>query len=132
MIRIINTENAPASIGPYVQAVDLGVMIFISGQLPVCPKSGQVPDGIVHQTRQSLDNIKAIVEAVGLKVANIVKVTVFVKNLDDFSMVNAIYEKFFAEHNALFPARSCVEVARLPKDVKIEIEAIAVRHSIHC
>lgn len=127
MTRIINTENAPAAIGPYVQAVDLGSMILTSGQIPVCPKSGQVAEAVADQARQSLENVKAIVEAAGLQVADIVKTTVFVKDLNDFATVNATYEAFFTEHNAPFPARSCVEVARLPKDVKIEIEAIAVR-----
>ncbi|WP_038900116.1 2-iminobutanoate/2-iminopropanoate deaminase [Dickeya dadantii] len=127
MSRIISTEQAPAAIGPYVQGVDLGSMIFTSGQIPVDPKTGLVPDDITTQARQSLANVKAIVEAAGLKVGNIVKTTVFVKDLNDFTTVNAAYEAFFTEHNAPFPARSCVEVARLPKDVKIEIEAIAVR-----
>ncbi|AHF74010.1 yjgF [Candidatus Sodalis pierantonius str. SOPE] len=127
MTRIINTENAPAAIGPYVQAVDLGSMILTSGQIPVCPKSGQVAEAVADQARQSLENVKAIVEAAGLQVVDIVKTTVFVKDLNDFATINATYEAFFTEHNAPFPARSCVEVARLPKDVKIEIEAIAVR-----
>lgn len=127
MTRIINTENAPAAIGPYVQAVDLGNMILTSGQIPVCPKSGQVAEAVADQARQSLENVKAIVEAAGLQVADIVKTTVFVKDLNDFATVNATYDAFFTEHHAPFPARSCVEVARLPKDVKIEIEAIAVR-----
>ncbi|MGL9722594.1 2-iminobutanoate/2-iminopropanoate deaminase [Sodalis sp. (in: enterobacteria)] len=127
MTRIINTENAPAAIGPYVQAVDLGNMILTSGQIPVCPKSGQVAEAVADQARQSLENVKAIVEAAGLQVADIVKTTVFVKDLNDFATVSATYEAFFTEHHAPFPARSCVEVARLPKDVKIEIEAIAVR-----
>lgn len=128
MVCIINTVNAPKVIGPYVQAVDSGIMIFISGQIPICPKSEQVIDNIAHQTRQSLNNIKAIVEAASLKVANIVKTTVFMKDLNDFAIINDVYETFFIEHNTLFPARSCVEVARLPKDMKIEIEAIAVRY----
>ncbi|TKI02992.1 2-iminobutanoate/2-iminopropanoate deaminase [Martelella alba] len=127
MSRIISTENAPAAIGPYVQAVDLGSMVFTSGQIPVCPKTGQVADSITDQARQSLANVKAIVEAAGLQVADIIKTTVFVKDLNEFATVNAAYEAFFKEHNAPFPARSCVEVARLPKDVQIEIEAIAVR-----
>ena len=124
MSRIISTENAPAAIGPYVQGVDLGSMIITSGQIPVNPKNGQVAEDV---SRQSLENVQAIVEAAGLKVSDIVKTTVFVKDLNDFATVNATYEAFFSEHNAPFPARSCVEVARLPKDVKIEIEAIAVR-----
>ena len=103
------------------------LMIITSGQIPVNPKTGEVPADVAAQARQSLDNVKAIVEAAGLKVGDIVKTTVFVKDLNDFATVNATYEAFFTEHNATFPARSCVEVARLPKDVKIEIEAIAVR-----
>ena len=125
MSKTIATENAPAAIGPYVQGVDLGSMIITSGQIPVDPKTGSVPEDVSAQARQSLNNVKAIVEAAGLTVGDIVKTTVFVKDLNDFA--NATYEAFFTEHNATFPARSCVEVARLPKDVKIEIEAIAVR-----
>lgn len=127
MSRNISTELAPAAIGPYVQGVDLGSMIITSGQIPVDPATGAVADDVAAQARQSLENVKAIVEAAGLKVADIVKTTVFVKNLNDFATVNAVYEAFFNQHSAPFPARSCVEVARLPKDVKIEIEAIAVR-----
>ncbi|EQC01582.1 2-iminobutanoate/2-iminopropanoate deaminase [Photorhabdus temperata] len=123
----INTEKAPAAIGPYVQGVDLGSMVITSGQIPVNPETGDVAEDIAAQARQSLENVKAIVEKAGLTVGDIVKTTVFVKDLNDFSTVNATYEAFFKEHNAAFPARSCVEVARLPKDVKIEIEAIAVR-----
>ncbi|MBD2809815.1 2-iminobutanoate/2-iminopropanoate deaminase [Xenorhabdus sp. Vera] len=127
MSRSIHTENAPAAIGPYVQGVDLGSMVITSGQIPVDPKTGAIPEDVTAQARQSLENVKAIIEQSGLKVSDIVKTTVFVKDLNDFTTVNAAYEAFFNEHNAPFPARSCVEVARLPKDVKIEIEAIAVR-----
>ncbi|MGC6408287.1 RidA family protein [Bisgaard Taxon 45] len=129
MTKVIHTDNAPVAIGPYVQAVDLGNMLLTSGQIPVNPKTGEVPADIVAQARQSLENVKAIVEQAGLRVANIVKTTVFVKDLNDFAAVNAEYERFFKENNhPSFPARSCVEVARLPKDVGIEIEAIAVRN----
>lgn len=129
MSKVIHTDNAPAAIGPYVQAVDLGNLLITSGQIPVNPQTGEVPSCIVAQTRQSLENVKAIVEQAGLSVANIVKTTVFVKDLNDFAAVNAEYEKFFKEnHHPSFPARSCVEVARLPKDVGVEIEAIAVRN----
>lgn len=128
MTNIIHTDNAPAAIGPYVQAVDLGNMIITSGQIPVNPHTGEVPNDIVQQARQSLENVKAIIEQAGLKVCDIVKTTVFVKDLNDFTAVNAEYERFFRENNhPAFPARSCVEVARLPKDVGIEIEAIAIR-----
>ena len=126
MSKTIATENAPAAIGPYVQGVDLGSMIITSGQIGR-PENRQRPEDVSAQARQSLNNVKAIVEAAGLTVGDIVKTTVFVKDLNDFATVNATYEAFFTEHNATFPARSCVEVARLPKDVKIEIEAIAVR-----
>ena len=117
MTKVIHTENAPAAIGPYVQAVDLGQLVFTSGQIPVDPKTGNIPSEITAQARQSLENIKAIM-----------KTTVFVKDLNDFATVNAEYEAFFRENaHPSFPARSCVEVARLPKDVGLEIEAIAVR-----
>lgn len=127
MSREISTEKAPAAIGPYVQGVDLGSMIITSGQIPVDPATGQVADDVAAQARQSLENVKAIVEAAGLKVGDIVKTTVFVKDLNDFATVNAAYEAFFTEHERTSRPRSCVEVARLPKDVKIEIEAIALR-----
>ncbi len=127
MTQILHTEHAPAAIGPYVQGVDLGSMILTSGQIPVNPITGDVPENIADQARQSLENVKAVVEASGLTVKDIVKMTVFVKDLNDFAAVNAVYGAFFDEHEANYPARSCVEVARLPKDVLIEIEAIAVR-----
>ncbi|MDU8925085.1 RidA family protein [Pasteurellaceae bacterium LIM206] len=128
MTKIIHSNNAPAAIGPYVQAVDLGNLVFTSGQIPVNPSTGEVPAEITAQARQSLENIKAIIEQAGLVVADVVKTTVFVKDLNDFAAVNAEYERFFKENNhPNFPARSCVEVARLPKDVGLEIEAIAVR-----
>lgn len=116
MSKTIATENAPAAIGPYVQGVDLGNDHHLRSVKSVNPKTGEVPADVAAQARQSLDNVKAIVEAAGLKVGDIVKTTVFVKDLNDFATVNAYYEAFFTEHNATFPARSCVEVARLPKD----------------
>lgn len=125
-MNIINTENAPAAIGPYVQGVNTGKMVITSGQLPIDPISGVMSDAIDVQTHQSLENVKAIVEAAGLQVENIIKTTVFVKDLNDFATVNYVYEAFFKKYGTSFPARSCVEVARLPKDAKIEIEAIAV------
>ena len=128
MTQIIHTEKAPAAIGPYVQAVDLGNLVLTSGQIPVNPATGEVPADIVAQARQSLENVKAIIEKAGLTAADIVKTTVFVKDLNDFAAVNAEYERFFKENNnPNLPARYCVEVARLPKDVGLEIEAIAVR-----
>ncbi len=127
MTKIISTPNAPAAIGPYVQGVDLGNIMYTSGQIPINPATGQIPEGVAEQTRQSLENVKAIVQAAGLEVGNIVKATVFVKDLNQFATVNAAYEAFFVENGAGFPARSCVEVARLPKDVGVEIEVIAAR-----
>ncbi|MDW2103990.1 RidA family protein [Vibrio sp. 1580] len=128
MTKVLHTESAPAAIGPYVQGVDLGNMVLTSGQIPVNPATGEVSADIAEQARQSLENVKAVVESSGLKVSDIVKLTVFVKDLNDFGTVNEVYGKFFDEHSvANYPARSCVEVARLPKDVGIEIEAIAVR-----
>ncbi len=123
----INTKEAPAAIGPYVQAVDLGSMVITSGQLPLIPESGEMPQDVGAQTRQSLENAAAIVKAAGLHVTDIVKTMVFVKDLNNFAEVNNVYEAFFDEHKASYPARSCVEVARLPKDAQVEIEVIALR-----
>ena len=128
MTKVLHTEAAPAAIGPYVQGVDLGNMVFTSGQIPVNPATGVIPSDISEQAQQSLLNVKAVIESSGLNVADIVKMTVFVKDLNDFNTVNEVYGAFFDKHDVLhYPARSCVEVARLPKDVGIEIEAIAVR-----
>ncbi len=128
MTKILHTESAPAAIGPYVQGVDLGKMVMTSGQIPVDPVTGDISGDIAEQTLQSLNNVKAVVESSGLSVADIVKMTVFVKDLNDFATVNQVYGQFFDDHEVEhYPARSCVEVARLPKDVGIEIEAIAVR-----
>ncbi|MGF1721480.1 RidA family protein [Vibrio kyushuensis] len=128
MTKVLHTDSAPAAIGPYIQGVDLGNMVLTSGQIPVNPVTGEVSPEITEQARQSLENVKAVVEASGLTVKDIVKLTVFVKDLNDFGAVNEVYGAFFDEHNvAHYPARSCVEVARLPKDVGIEIEATAVR-----
>lgn len=128
MAKVLHTEAAPAAIGPYIQGIDLGNLVLTSGQIPVNPTTGEVPADIAQQARQSLENVKAVVNASGLDVGDIVKMTVFVKDLNDFAAINEVYGAFFEEHKvANYPARSCVEVARLPKDVGIEIEAIAVR-----
>ncbi|ABF14344.1 Rid family detoxifying hydrolase [Candidatus Palibaumannia cicadellinicola] len=131
MNHIIHTQNAPAAIGPYVQARNIGLMTFISGQIPICPLSGKIADNIIDQTKQSLQNIKAIVEAIGsnVTIANIIKTTIFLIDINQLSVVNTIYESFFTEHHAPFPARTCVEVSRLPKNVNIEIEAIVAIYS---
>ncbi len=126
-MTIINTTDAPAAIGPYVQAVDLGNMVITSGQLPIIPETGEMPTDVAAQTRQSLENAAAIIKAAGLNVTDIVKTMVFVKDLNDFGTVNEVYQAFFDEHKANYPARSCVEVARLPKDAQVEIEVIALK-----
>ncbi|ABZ74653.1 putative endoribonuclease L-PSP [Shewanella halifaxensis HAW-EB4] len=127
MTKALNTESAPAAIGPYVQGVDLGSMIFTSGQLPIDPATGEMSADVAEQALQSLKNVQAIVESAGLTMANVFKMTVFVKDLNNFPIVNEVYQNFFDQLGASYPARSCVEVARLPKDAQIEIEAIAVR-----
>ena len=115
------TNNAPAAIGPYSQAITVGNMLFTSGQIPINPATGEIPEGVEEQARQALANVKNLIEAAGGKIDNTVKTTVFIKNMDDFGKINEIYAKYFTEP---YPARSCVEVARLPKDVLLEIEAI--------
>ncbi|MGF1873931.1 RidA family protein [Photobacterium frigidiphilum] len=123
MVETINTNNAPAAVGPYVQAKKFGNMLYTSGQLPLNPATGKMPEDVAEQTKQSLANVEAIVNEAGLTKADIVKATVFVKDLNDFGTVNEVYAAFFGEN---CPARSCVEVARLPLDAKVEIEVIAV------
>lgn len=123
-IEFISTEKAPQAVGPYSQGVKANNIIFTSGQLPIVPETGElVKDDIRKATKQSLDNVLAVVEAGGGDLKSIVKVNIYVKNMDDFGAVNEEYDKFFNNHK---PARSCVEVSRLPKDGIIEIEAIAV------
>ena len=119
----IHTEKAPAAIGPYSQAIDLGEMIFTSGQIPVAP-DGSVSEDISEQTRQALLNLKAVVEAGGSSFETVVKTTVFITDMAQFSAINAVYAEFFTEP---YPARSCVQVAALPKGVSIEIEAVALK-----
>lgn len=127
MAQIINTEKAPAAIGPYVQAVDTGSLVFTSGQLPIDPATGEMPADVADQALQSLKNVQAIIEASGLTMSSVFKMTVFVKDLNTFATVNEVYQTFFDDLGAGYPARSCVEVARLPKDALVEIEAIAQR-----
>ena len=125
MSKVISTDKAPAAIGPYSQARDPGGMILTSGQIPLDPATGVFPEGIEAQTRQSLRNIRAILEAAGTDMDHVVKTTVFLSDMNDFAAMNKVYAEFFTEGS--YPARSAVEVARLPKDALIEIEAIAVR-----
>ena len=123
MKSIISTDKAPAAIGPYSQAVKVGNLIFTSGMIPIDPATNTlVEGGIEVQAERALENVKALLEASGSSMDKVVKTVVFIKNMDDFAKVNEIYAKYFT---ADFPARSCVEVARLPKDVLIEMEAIA-------
>lgn len=121
--EFISTVKAPAAVGPYSQGVKTNNFVFTSGQLPIVPETGElVKDDIKKATRQSLENVLAVVEAAGGTLKDIIKVNIYVKNMDDFGAINEEYDKFFNGHK---PARSCVEVARLPKDGIIEIEAIA-------
>ena len=120
---VISTQNAPAAIGPYSQAIKANGFVFASGQIPVDPATGVIPEGIEAQARQVMTNMKNLMEAAGTDLASVVKTSVFIKDMNDFAKVNAVYAEFFT---ADCPARSCVEVARLPKDVLIEMEAIAV------
>ena len=124
MKKIISTDKAPAAIGPYSQAIEVNGMVFTSGVIPVNPATGHIPEGIQAQADQAIGNLCALVEEAGCKVEDVIKTTVFIQNMDDFSTVNEVYSKYFTKE---CPALSCVEVARLPKDVLIEIEAIVLK-----
>ncbi|EKE70987.1 RidA family protein [Gallaecimonas xiamenensis] len=119
---IINTQDAPAAIGPYVQARQVGPFLYTSGQIPLDPKTGEMVQGIEAQTEQALSNLLAILKAAGFDKHHVVKTTVFIKDMNQFAAINGVYERFFDDHK---PARSCVEVARLPKDALVEVEAVA-------
>ena len=123
MKTVLSTPHAPAAIGPYSQGIRAGNLIITSGQIPVDPLTGAIPEGIEAQTRQAMENVLAVLAEAGATAENIIKTTVFLKNMDDFAAMNGVYASFFAADP---PARSAVEVARLPKDCPIEIEAIAV------
>lgn len=123
MMKVISTSNAPAAIGPYSQGYEAGTMIFTSGQIPVDPATGQIPEGIGAQTAQSCKNVGAILEAAGSGYDRVVKTTCFLANMEDFAAFNAVYEQYFCSR----PARSCVAAKALPKGVLCEIEAIAVK-----
>ena len=125
MNRILNTTNAPAAIGPYSQGVQCCSMVFVSGQLPFVPATGELLDGAVGEmTVQCMKNIEAILAEAGCTLKDVVKTTIFLKDLNDFAEVNAAYATFFPENP---PARACVQVAKLPCDAKVEIEAIACK-----
>lgn len=125
MKKEIKTGNAPKAIGPYSQAIEANGFVFASGQIPINPSTGELNTGpIEEQTRLVLSNLKAVLEAAGTSLDNVVKATVFLQDMNDFSRMNAVYGEFFKPP---YPARAAVQVARLPKDVKVEIEAIAVK-----
>lgn len=124
MQKVISTKNAPSAIGPYSQAIEINGMVYTSGVIPVVPETGELPEGVEAQAEQAFKNLTNLVADSGSKVENIVKTTVFIKEMNDFGKINEIYKKYFKEP---FPARSCVEVARLPKDVLLEVEAIAFK-----
>ena len=124
MIKRISTDKAPEAIGPYSQALDTGNMLFISGQIPIDPATGNMPDSVTEQAKQVLTNITNILAEAGLTMANVVKTSVFLSDLNDFAAVNEVYASFFAEP---YPARSCVQVAAIPTGAKVEIETIAVK-----
>lgn len=122
--NILSTTKAPGAIGPYSQGVEVGGFVYTSGQLGLNPETGEFGEGVAEQTRYSLSNVKAILEAAGTTLDQVVKTTVFLKDMNDFAAMNEVYGSFFDEP---YPARSAVEVARLPKDGLVEIEVIAVK-----
>ena len=122
--EVINTNNAPEAIGPYSQVVIVGDFVYTSGQIPLNPATGELVTDIKLATKQSMENIKAILEEAGTSLNNVVKTSIFLKDLNDFEAVNEVYGTYFIENK---PARSCVQVAKLPKGAPIEIEAIAVK-----
>ncbi|MBQ1902479.1 MAG: RidA family protein [Lachnospiraceae bacterium] len=124
MKKVISTDKAPAAIGPYSQAIEVNGMVFTSGVIPVDPATGNIPEGSSAQADQVMRNMKNLLEAAGTSMANVVKTTVFIKEMDDFGAINEVYAKYFPEP---YPSRSCVEVARLPKDVMLEMEVIATK-----
>ncbi len=124
MKQVVQTTKAPGAIGPYSQGIDIGHMIFFSGQIPLNPETGEMPEGIEAQAKQALENVKGLLESQGLDFSHVVKTTVFLDNMDDFNTVNSIYAQYFVEP---YPARSAVEVGRLPKGALIEVEIIACK-----
>ena len=126
MKTVLSTDKAPAAIGPYSQGIDTGSLLFLSGQLPICPKTGDfAASDIEGQTRQSLTNVKEILASSGCTMDDVVKTTVFLKDIADFAKMNGVYAEFFSEGN--YPARSAVQVAALPKDALVEIEVVALK-----
>lgn len=124
MKQVISTDKAPAAIGPYSQAIEVNGMVYTSGVIPVDPATGEIPAGVEAQARQAFSNLANLLEAAGTSMAQAVKTTVFIKEMNDFGRINEIYAEYFTKP---YPVRSCVEVARLPKDVLLEIEVIALK-----
>ncbi|MGM9828195.1 MAG: RidA family protein [Muribaculaceae bacterium] len=124
MKKVIATTNAPGAIGPYSQAIEAGPFVYTSGQLPINPADGTMPADIAGQTRQSLENVKAILNEAGLSMDNVVKTLVFLADMNDFAAMNAVYQEYFS---APYPARSAVAVKTLPKNALVEIEVVAAR-----
>lgn len=124
MSKVISTDKAPAAIGPYSQAIEVNGMVFTSGVIPVDPQTGVIPATIEEQANQAFSNLKNLIEASGVTIDKVIKTTVFIKEMNDFGKINEIYATYFKEP---FPARSCVEVARLPKDVMLEVEAVVAK-----
>ena len=121
-MKTVSTTKAPAAIGPYSQAQIVGNLVYTSGQIPIIPETGELAQGLEAQAHQVFQNLTELVKAAGSDMSKVVKTTVFIKNMDDFGAINAVYAQYFSEP---YPARSCVEVARLPKDVLLECEVIA-------
>ena len=121
-MKVISTEKAPSAIGPYSQAVVSGNLLYTSGQIPIIPETGELAQGLEAQAHQVFRNLAALLKAAGSDMSHAVKTTVFIKTMADFAAINAVYAQYFSEP---YPARSCVEVARLPKDVLLECEVIA-------
>lgn len=124
MKNVISTTDAPGAIGPYSQGIDLGNIVFCSGQIPVNPATGTMPEGITAQTEQAIANVKALLASIGLKLDNVVKTTVFLADIADFTAMNEVYASHFTKP---FPARSAVAVKDLPKGALVEVEVIAAR-----
>lgn len=124
MKNVVKTNKAPGAIGPYSQGINVNDMFFFSGQIPLHPETGEMPEGIEAQAMQALENVKGLLESQGLDFSNVIKTTVFLDNMDHFGIVNEIYATYFVEP---YPARSAVEVAKLPKGALIEVEVIAVK-----
>lgn len=124
MSKVISTDKAPAAIGPYSQAIEVNGMVFTSGVIPVDPQTGVIPATIEEQANQAFSNLKNLIEASGATIDKVIKTTVFIKEMNDFGKINEIYATYFKEP---FPARSCMEVARLPKDVMLEVEAVVAK-----